>query len=1233
MKVIRKLGFLTLLFVIIGQNVYGQVDLSNGLTAYYKMEGDMTDASGNGYDGIYASGTNNYEISDRFGLFNTRRFSKGSDGSSVTPAYTSSDAALRSSSFTISFWYNIVDGFDDDSGVLDLGTMINAGTLYTISVVNEGLKFATADGSGNTTSFTTNSGKPGIYQMATLTYDGTTLSAYLNGELKSEQSANQPALGSGAITVGYPFEGAIDDIRIYNRAISAEEVDALYSEVLFPDFSVDAHSGTGSLDVAFSSSASTADASIANYAWSFGDGATSTSANPSHTYTQPGSYTVRLTVTDASNRSRALTKQSLISVASEVAADVQLQYVEYFFDTDPGVGNGTSISFTPSDSVEIIEQIDLSSLSAGFHQLMVRTRDGLGRWSCYINRTFYIMDLAEAPGAITGTVTAVEYFFDNDPGVGNGTSVDVTASDSLDLVATIDVSSLSAGFHQLMVRVKDHLGVWGVPFARTLYIMPQTSGANTSELIVSAEYFIGDDPGVGQATALELGANGASIEAQLEIGLGDLVEGDYLLSIRVKDDLGKWSIAERRMFTISNGPISQDNTLSVEEDSILTFVADDFNYSSQNGSTFSRLQINLLPTYGELTLDGQLVSIDQEIAVADIELLEYFGGADFAGEDTFDFTVGDASTFGVSSSTMTIEVTSVNDAPVFSLSGDVNVDQDFTSTEVVSVAPGSVPANEVEQTVTYSMAPASVAFANVAIDAATGTVTITSVADGFGTQEFTVTADDGQAVHNTASSTFTLTVTPSNQTPQIADQTFTLDENSPAETVVGDVVATDPESDPMLFSILAGNDLGAFEIDESTGSISVLDGSVLDFEAIPVFELEVSVSDGASEATALITIELVDVNEVPVLSAGTFTVAENATVGTSLGFISAFDPENETLTWVITSGNSDDAFAIGSDGELTVNNAAALDFETRPEFLIGVEASDGSNSGSVDVTISVTDDGNQAPSLPDQTLTIDENSPVGAVVGTLAANDPEGDVLEYVITSGNAGDVFSMSIDGVITVAAADAIDYEINQEFTLSVTISDGDLSTVGNVTISVVDVNEAPAIVAATFTVEEESASGTLVGVLEVSDPDSDALTISITDGNSTGAFTISNGVELTVADASQLDFETQPAFILTLEVSDGTLTSSAVITVSLIDVEEPLTLGGVGHTDLVVYPNPTKGILNIKGVGVERVKIFDASGRLVMTHTSPQVDLTDLKAGVYMIELLDQSGHVSMHRIILE
>ena len=34
------------------------------------------------------------------------------------------------------------------------------------------------------------------------------------------------------------------------------------------------------------------------YAWTFGDGNTSTEANPTHTYTTGGTYTVELTVTD-----------------------------------------------------------------------------------------------------------------------------------------------------------------------------------------------------------------------------------------------------------------------------------------------------------------------------------------------------------------------------------------------------------------------------------------------------------------------------------------------------------------------------------------------------------------------------------------------------------------------------------------------------------------------------------------------------------------------------------------------------------------------------------------------------------------------------------------------------------------------------------------------------------------------------------------------------------------------
>jgi PKD repeat protein len=56
--------------------------------------------------------------------------------------------------------------------------------------------------------------------------------------------------------------------------------------------------GTAPLLVAFTGLGSDPDGTIASYAWTFGDGGTSTQQNSSHTYQMAGSYTARLTVTD-----------------------------------------------------------------------------------------------------------------------------------------------------------------------------------------------------------------------------------------------------------------------------------------------------------------------------------------------------------------------------------------------------------------------------------------------------------------------------------------------------------------------------------------------------------------------------------------------------------------------------------------------------------------------------------------------------------------------------------------------------------------------------------------------------------------------------------------------------------------------------------------------------------------------------------------------------------------------
>jgi hypothetical protein len=118
---------------------------------------------------------------------------------------------------------------------------------------------------------------------------------------------------------------------------------------------------------------------------------------------------------------------------------------------------------------------------------------------------------------------------------------------------------------------------------------------------------------------------------------------------------------------------------------------------------------------------------------------------------------------------------------------------------------------------------------------------------------------------------------PENSPPEIAVQTFDVDENSAAGTVVGAVAASDPDPGQSLsYAITGGNESGAFAIDGETGEISVV--GALDHEAIESYVLTIEVTDDGSPAlsvAASVTVNVVDVNEAPVLdNTGSMTLDE-----------------------------------------------------------------------------------------------------------------------------------------------------------------------------------------------------------------------------------------------------------------------------------------------------------------------------------------------------------------------
>lgn len=222
----------------------------------------------------------------------------------------------------------------------------------------------------------------------------------------------------------------------------------------------------------------------------------------------------------------------LCILMTESVAAQTISKAEYFFDTDPGTGNGTPISFAAGDPVTFTSTISTTGLGPGHHFLFVRTRTSTGKWSLYEPKEFII----------DGGITAAEYFFDTDPGVGNGTALAVTPGSNT-ITPTIPSTGLSDGDHYLFVRTKHDGNVWSLSEPRLIYIRAR---------IIKAEYFIDTDPGFGNGTTINIAAPTDLVNVTATIPTGALADGVHYLFIRTKEILGKWSLYEPQPFTVDS---------------------------------------------------------------------------------------------------------------------------------------------------------------------------------------------------------------------------------------------------------------------------------------------------------------------------------------------------------------------------------------------------------------------------------------------------------------------------------------------------------------------------------------------------------------------------------------------------------------------------------------------------------------------------------------------------------
>lgn len=274
------------------------------------------------------------------------------------------------------------------------------------------------------------------------------------------------------------------------------------------------------------------------------------SANIPTTSLTPGFHMLAIRAKDSNNK-WGLLEWRTVYVSAAATNVAPIVAAEFFFDTDPGAGNGTGLGVAvPGHTVNFSAVIPTTSLQGGFHALVIRTRDANGMWGFFESRSFYLYAMpVDAP-----PVVAAEYFVDADPGPGNGTAVSVGASGNVvNFIAMLPTASLSGGFHTLSLRVKTADGKWGLTATQGFYLQPTTTNMTA---ITGAEYFLDADPGVGNGSSLSFTTPGTSATQNFVIPIPvGTPTGTHVIAIRAKDAAGVWGLFEMMEITVSGFPL------------------------------------------------------------------------------------------------------------------------------------------------------------------------------------------------------------------------------------------------------------------------------------------------------------------------------------------------------------------------------------------------------------------------------------------------------------------------------------------------------------------------------------------------------------------------------------------------------------------------------------------------------------------------------------------------------
>ena len=661
---------------------------------------------------------------------------------------------------------------------------------------------------------------------------------------------------------------------------------------------------------------------------------------------------------------------------------------------------------------------------------------------------------------------------------------------------------------------------------------------------------------------------------------------------------------------VNDPPVSTDDSGTVAEGGTVTLDLAGNDSDADDGLDLTSIQIVSGPSNGTVTVN------------ADGTVDYTHDGSETTG-DSFTYSIRDASGQVSNTATVTLGVTPVNDPPVatddsgtvaeggtvtLDLAGndsDADDGLDLTSIQVVTgPSSGTVTVN------------------------ADGTVDYTHDGSETTGDSFTYTIRDASGqVSNTA--TVTLGVTAVNDPPVASDDSGTVAEGG---TVTLDLAGNDSDADDGLdltsIQIVSGPSNGTVTVNADGTVDYTHDGSETTGDS---FTYSIRDASGQVSNTATVTLGVTPVNDPPVATDDSGTVAEGGTVTLDLAGNDSDADDGLDLTSIqIVSGPSNGTVTVNADG--TVDYTHDGSETTGDSFTYSIRDASGQVSNTATVTLGVTPV-NDPPVATDDSGTVAEG---GTVTLDLAGNDSDADdgldLTSIQIVSGPS--------NGTVTVNADGTVDYThdgsetTGDSFTYTIRDASGQVSNTATVTLGVTSVNDAPVATDDSGTVAEGgSVTLDLVGNDADADDGLDLTSIQIVSGPSSGTVTVNaDGTVDYTHDGSET---TGDGFTYTIRDASGQVSNTATVTLGVTPVNDPpvstddsgtVAEGGTVTLDLAGNDSDADDGLDLTSIQIvsgpsNGTVTVNADGTVDYTHDGSE---TTVDSFTYTIR--DASGQVS-------